>query len=414
MSKLPSRVTDVLQSASSSSTDGERNRSDRPSGDVTVRPQVVSASTLARRAPPERCFVVPGLVPARAVTLLSGDGGIGKSLLALYLAVCVALGIEWLGMNVSRGRVVILTAEDELDEVHRRLEQICIFLGIELATLTDLFIVPLAGIDALLATVDRSRGVMEPTRLFGSVRDIVQRTQSTLVILDTLADFFGGDEINRSQARSFIAILRGLALEFDLAILLLAHPSISGIASGSGSSGSTGWSNSVRSRLYLERVKSEKDEVPDEDLRVLSVKKANYASAGTTIEIRWRGGCFVRDDGELKEEREVKRAARTEKADGVFLDILAKLVQQGREVSPNPSASYAPTMFEKHPDAGGIKKRVFAGAMERLLASNAIHVRTDGPPSKRRSKLALGPAPQVASDPVEPASQASDALPTPI
>jgi RecA-family ATPase len=40
-------------------------------------------------------------------------------------------------------------------------------------------------------------------------------------------------------------MLRGLAINYQHATLMLAHPSLAGMASGSGSSGSTGWSNSV-------------------------------------------------------------------------------------------------------------------------------------------------------------------------
>ncbi|HEY9147871.1 MAG TPA: AAA family ATPase, partial [Gammaproteobacteria bacterium] len=46
---------------------------------------------------PEREWLVQDLIPARNVTLLYGDGGTGKSLLALQLAVAVALGRPWLG-----------------------------------------------------------------------------------------------------------------------------------------------------------------------------------------------------------------------------------------------------------------------------------------------------------------------------
>jgi hypothetical protein len=41
---------------------------------------------------PDREWLVPDLIPTRTVTLLYGDGGTGKSLLALQLAVAVALG----------------------------------------------------------------------------------------------------------------------------------------------------------------------------------------------------------------------------------------------------------------------------------------------------------------------------------
>jgi RecA-family ATPase len=54
---------------------------------------------------------------------------------------------------------------------------------------------------------------------------------------------FGGDEINRSQVRKFVSMLRGLAIEYDCAVLLLSHPSLTGPNSGTGTSGSTAWNN---------------------------------------------------------------------------------------------------------------------------------------------------------------------------
>jgi RecA-family ATPase len=61
---------------------------------------------------------------------------------------------------------------------------------------------------------------------------------------------FGGDECVRTQVRQFINLLKGLARKHNCAILLLAHPSLTGMNTGTGLSGSTDWNNGVRSRLY--------------------------------------------------------------------------------------------------------------------------------------------------------------------
>jgi len=65
---------------------------------------------------PKREWFLDGLIPRRQVTILNGDGGVGKSLLALQIAAASALGCETIGMLPMAGRVLYLGAEDEADE----------------------------------------------------------------------------------------------------------------------------------------------------------------------------------------------------------------------------------------------------------------------------------------------------------
>jgi len=380
---------------------------DQSSGRQPSAIGAVKASTLAGTKAPPRKFVVEGLMPSRTVTAFSGDGGVGKSLLSLVIAVSVARGSRsWFGLSIEPGPVVFLTAEDELDEVHRRLEAVCEADDLDIALLEDLHIVPLAGKDALLAIPDRDRGIMKETPLFGSVRRLISEVRPRLVFLDTLADIFGGSENDRAQARSFIGMLRGLCLEFDTAIVILSHPSLSGLASKSGSSGSTGWTNSVRSRIYLERPTSsrrsavdDEDEFPvDPDARILSVKKSNYAATDLTLRLRWSDGTFVTDDGDDIGESSQRRSTNLPReeaeaaADDLFIRLLVLFTSQDRTVSPSPSANYAATVFAKHPEAKGFGKRALAAAMDRLLDNGRIHIKVSGPSSRRRRGLAVGPA----------------------
>jgi RecA-family ATPase len=198
---------------------------------------------------------------------------------------------------------------------------------------------------------------------------------------------FAGNEIARQEARQFVGVLRGMAIAEETAVALLAHPSLAGMANGSGTSGSTAWSNSVRSRLYLETIKDDDGKEIDADLRVLRVKKSNYGPTGSEIRLRWSNGCFVRETPAGGFD---KLVADT-KAERVFLDLLGKLSAQGRDVSSKPSQSYAPAVFEKHPNAEGIRKREFASAMERLLMVGRILVEPVGPASRRTSRLVLSP-----------------------
>jgi RecA-family ATPase len=286
---------------------------------------IVNAAAFAGTEPPPREWHVQGLIPAREITLLSGDGGTGKSLLALQLAVATGAGTEWVGTLPSRGQALFVSAEDDVEELHRRLANIARAQSLEIASLNNLAFLPLGGRDAILDAPQRRDGPLSETLLFKAIRAEIEERRPSLRVLDTLADLFGGDEIKRPQARQFIGLLRGIAIEFRLTILLLSHPSQAGMASGAGTSGSTAWSNSVRSRLYLER------RIPsggDDDVRILTTKKANYGRVGGERVLRWRKGVFVLDT--VGRGDDLKVNAEDEAA---FLDILADFARTGRRVA---------------------------------------------------------------------------------
>jgi RecA-family ATPase len=346
-----------------------------------------SASTLAgKRAPPRR-FHVDGLVPSRNVTLLYGDGGTGKSLLALQLCASTALRTTWLGLPVAGGRSLFVTAEDEKDEIHRRLEDIARSTGCPIEDMRDLHIVSLAGEDAVLGLPGRNNAIA-PTALFRSLEMSICEIEPAIVVLDTSADVFGGDENIRAHARQFVGLIRGLALRFGTAVLLLAHPSLSGMSSGSGTSGSTGWNNSVRSRLYLERTRDDKGREHDVDVRVLTSKKSNFTQIGSEIHIRWERGVFVSTQAAAAPSGLTLLAAK-EHADQVFLDLLTAYTAEGRGASPNPSSTFAPTVFAKDPRSQGIGSRGLQDAMNRLFVAKRIKVIETGPPARRRQRIAL-------------------------
>jgi RecA-family ATPase len=346
---------------------------------------VISAAAFAGVDPPERRWIVKDMIPDRTVTIVSGDGGGGKTTLKLQLAVAIAGRCPWLGHNPDPGPVLFVTAEDDEEEIHRRVYAIAKGINVELSDLVDLHIVPLAGQDAVMGAPEGKAALIAPTAVFRGLVALVDRIRPRLVILDALADVYAGEENARAQARQFIGLLRGLAIKNDLAVVLIAHPSLSGMASGSGTSGSTAWSNSVRARLYLERIVDEHNREVDPDLRVLRVKKSNYGPVGLELRLRWQNGAFILDGP----AGGFDRLAADAKAERVFLDLLSDLAAQGRDVSPNRSATFAPAVFERHPDADGLTKKSFEGAMERLLASKRIGVQTFGSPSRLRSRLVL-------------------------
>lgn len=345
-----------------------------------------SVSALADREIPPRAWLVADLIPAGTVTLLTGDGGTGKSLIAAQLAAAVCLGASWMGYGVAGGGAVYISAEDDETELLRRLSDIAKAEGVTLADLDRLTICSLAGKSALLANLERNGG-LRPSRLMKEVEVALDTNRPALLVLDTLADLFPGNENDRAQARQFIGLLRGLAMRYECAVLVLSHPSIEGMRSGSGTSGSTAWSNSVRSRLYFDRIKSDDFEA-DADARILRCLKSNYSRAGAEITVRWREGVFKPDEA----EGAIDRQAASARADRVFLRLLRLFAEQGRRVNHAGGSNYAPRLFAEHPDCEGVTKAALRQAMEKHLAAGRVQVVNAG--TEKRPTTYLAEVPQ--------------------
>lgn len=348
--------------------------------DSLGRSRFYSAATLKGKPVPEREWLVHGMIPSRTVTLFSGDGGTGKSLLAMQLAVAAVAGAGWIGKSARQGRALFISAEDDDDELHRRLDDILRAEGRTYDDVTGLTLRSLAGEDALLA-IDNQLALIE-TELFKDLEKRAAHETPVLIVIDTLADVYPANENDRAKVRQFIGILRGLAIRQKCAVVLLGHPSLTGINSGTGTSGSTAWNNSVRSRLYMQRVIQDGYE-PDTRKRVLTVMKNNYGETGTEIGMTWQQGVFVPDGVESS----LDRMAAAAKAERVFLKLLRIFASEGRTVNHAGGTSYAPRQFAEHPASEGVSKRTFGTAMNSLLAAGKLKIEAKGPPSKRVTYL---------------------------
>jgi len=325
------------------------------------------------------------------VTGLGGDGGMGKTQIALQLAVRAATeSQDWLGSELKEvGPVTFFTAEEPESEIHFRLDQIRAHHQLKWSDLANLHpVCPIThkDIDPILAGLVKSTGKVVATKTFDWLREMVLDTRSKLICIEAASDVFDVDEIVRSHAKACIRLLQGLAIEADAAVLLLYHPSLSGMISGRGTSGSTQWNNTMRSRLFFQSVPGAKDDDPTDRPKVLEVMKANRGPTGEKIILEWRNGLFVSLHGVTT----VERAAREQEVDNAFLTALRRLSAQKQNVSPGKtSTSSAAKMMKGSVETKTISKDELVVAQQRLLDARKIKIEPYGPPSKDRTRLAI-------------------------
>jgi hypothetical protein len=170
-----------------------------------------TADALLSTTFPPPLWTVPELLPA-GLASLAGRPKLGKSWLALQLAVAVASGGRFLDAKVEGGPVLYLALEDSPRRLKARLERLKAPTGLRLRFETDW--PPLNG---------NAGGLMDLERR-------VEKVKPRLVVVDTLARAFSGrvDWNDLGSTTGAMADLQGLAMGNELCILCVDHHRKSG------------------------------------------------------------------------------------------------------------------------------------------------------------------------------------------
>jgi RecA-family ATPase len=337
---------------------------------------------------PKRKWAIRDRVPLNQAGLSSGEGGVGKSIIELQKDVAHVTAKDWLGSMPEPGPAFYIGAEDDEDEIHIRLAAIADHYGVSFKELIDggLHVLCLLGKDATLCAANSKSGKVETTPLYKQLYEAAGDIKPRNISIDTLSRAFAGNEIDRVQVYAFAMHMQALAMVASGSVTVLSHPSLAGIASGSGISGSTAWHGAFRFRQYLTGVKASDGEQPDGDLRQLEFKKNQYGPTAETILLRYQRGLFLPEGGMSS----LDKVAREQKADEIFLALLARYSREGRNVCDKRTANnYAPAEFCKENEAKGLRKDNLEAAMRRLFATGKIRLEPYGRPSRPSYRLAL-------------------------
>jgi len=338
---------------------------------------------------PEQEWTVPGRIPRRQSVIFSGEGGAGKSLIQLHLSAATALGRDWFGEIPEQGPALFIDCEDDEKVIHYRLAAIAKHYGVCFTELIKSGLHPstLVGKDTVLATVSRS-GLVEPTPLYHQLLQAAGDIKPGIIGIAASANVFAGNENDRAQVQQFVNLTTRIAIAANGAVVLITHPSNTGVSSGTGLSGSTQWHNAVRARFYLKGVKPEPGEQPDKHLREIEFKKNQYGDLAESIALRWQDGLYLPIDGAT-----FTRAEQEGRADEVFLELLRRFNAENRHVSNNLGPTYAPALFAREESArrAGLSSASLTGAMRRLFEAKKIFNEPHGKRSRERFHIVIRP-----------------------
>ena len=273
----------------------------------------------------DKAHLWEGVIPQNSFGVLFGQPGTGKSFSALGLALSVASGQDFLGRRTTPGGAVYIAAEGG-EDVRRRIEAWQLENGVQGEL--PLAVVPKA------VMLDQS-GAKE--RLAEAIETILDEPPRLLVV-DTLARCFGGDENRAADMAKFIAALDWLKNRFPgLATLIVHH---SGKADNSDMRGSSallgavdmaaammaqqGRPSAAGLRLVLRSIK-QKDLEPHGDIELML---SQVPLSGLDAYGRPRSSCVLRlQDGGRKDQPsagaqsvlEALRAAPSDNEGGVRL-----------------------------------------------------------------------------------------------
>lgn len=176
---------------------------------------------------PSRPWIARGYFLRRAITVVSGAGSAGKSSLVVSWTTCLALGLPFHRMQGVQDckpvRVMAYNVEDDLDELRRRYSAVLRQVNRSPQQLMQrLTLIGPNGSGALLI-VDPAGGYIANTPAMNRLEEEVALRKPDVLFLDPFVELHGADENDNTAVRAVLARFRAMAVEHDMAVVLLHH-----------------------------------------------------------------------------------------------------------------------------------------------------------------------------------------------
>lgn len=174
----------------------------------THGPRIYSASEILDMHFPSVPSIIEGLLPV-GLTILGGAPKVGKSWMALQIALCMATGQPFLDRPVQSGAVLYLALEDSRQRLQRRmLEQ-------EWPSTQSVGFIPMDQLGERMDYLNRG-GI-------STLKEYLQSGNYRVLFIDTVSRSIQGDKNEEALMTPAFALLQTLAHEHNLAIVMIDH-----------------------------------------------------------------------------------------------------------------------------------------------------------------------------------------------
>jgi hypothetical protein len=248
--------------------------------------------------PPKRDFTIGDIMLMAKACLLAGFGGVSKTQWVFHAAVCIALGLPFMGKTTIAGGVLLLLGEEDQAEIARRFNAITHTMRLA-AEQIDIIqrrvrAFPMVGLDMRLTRF--TSGSLEGSGFAVEIIDAALQLEAEcglpvrMIGLDHAGLIHGGEFNAREDVVQTMRQVNYIAQESGAAVLVLAHSPKAAAAADKSTAGavagSTAWVDHARGALVLRAISDEEGKrygiIPDERNAYVSlaVVKNNYGPTG--------------------------------------------------------------------------------------------------------------------------------------
>lgn len=315
-------------------------------------------------------WLVDSYIEADTMAVLFGPPGKGKSFFALDVSCCIATGRPFHGHDVQPGAVFYIAGEGH-NGLAKRLHAWAQYNDTDMPA--HLFVSE-APTDLASAT--------NAARVAEAVQQIAAKTGETpaLIVIDTMARNFGGDENSATDVGQFVTHIDALRRHWKATVLIVHHSGKDGEKGARGSSALKGAADAEyeigRGEDKLIRLTPRKmkdaEEPPPLTFELVDVQVRD--DTGSLV-----GGAALKLTVYTEPVPEVAKLGKHQKAaleilERIHEEIASRLASQGREDHP---VNITMEAWKAKCEEGGITRQRFHDVKNTLANRNQIRI--DGP-----------------------------------